>query len=104
MTSIVQEMQALLYNLQEAESRVETLKKFEREGGQFRMGLTIEHSDYHVRETVERTWNEFVSKPAVLRWLVEHASKDLAKRKEEFLACAMAHGISQEVQPREPRP
>ncbi|MDQ0422367.1 hypothetical protein J2045_003415 [Peteryoungia aggregata LMG 23059] len=98
MTSIVQEMQELLNDLQKAEQRVEILKKFESEGGQYRMGITIEHPDWHIRESVEAAWHEFVSKPAVLRWLVEHATNALEKRKEEFLATAMSHGISQAAQ------
>lgn len=104
MTSMIQEMQALLNDLQKAEQRVEILKRFESEGGQYRMGVSIEHHDWQIRETVEQAWHEFVSKPAVLRWLVDHAEKALAKRKEDFLANAMAHGISQGAQTPEPRP
>lgn len=89
-----QELQELLNTLHEAEDTAAILKKFDEEGGKYRLTITVDHPDWKVKETVEKVARTFVPKTTLVKGLIDATDKDVKRAKEAILTAAMSHGIS----------
>lgn len=97
MKSIAEELQALLNNLHEAEATLAHLKKFEADGGVYRLSLVADHPDWQIKETVDRVARTFVPKTTLLKGLINAAEKEVKDAKSAILDTATAIGMAEEV-------
>lgn len=92
--TMAQELQDLLNTLHEAEDAAAILKKFDEEGGKYRLTITVDHPDWKVKDTVEKVARAFVPRTTLVKGLVDAADKDVKRAKDAILTAAMSHGIS----------
>lgn len=91
MQTIAKQLQELLDNVHEAEHTLATIKKFEEEGGQHRLSLSIDHPDHQVRETVAKLAKKHIQKTTLVVWLIQQAERDVKFANNEVLSVALAH-------------
>lgn len=77
MTTYSEEIFELAQRVATRERTLEVIRKFEQEGGQFRMSIAVDHGDHNTKATVEAFAKDHFPAEIIMKGLLKWAQDDL---------------------------